>query len=110
MLQRWRFFGLSLRVKQRTSYSLPLVPGHRPGEREELTVVALGSSMGEVGSDGPWISTVKKGMVKIQTLHSLQSCAPPNGLQPSEDSPLGVSTIEAEKILSVFTPLWTAYP
>lgn len=64
-------FGLSLRVKQRTSYLPHLIPGHRPGEREELTAVAVGSSMGQVGSDSPQLSAAEKGMVKIQTLHSL---------------------------------------
>jgi len=59
-------------------------------------VVALESSMGQMGSESLRLSTAKAGTVRVQILHSLGTRAPPNGLQTTEDSPLGVSINESE--------------
>lgn len=65
----------------------PRHQGVVPEEREELTVVVFGSSIGQVGSDCPWLSTAEEGTVRVQT-------ARPGELGTSKwaPAPRGIST------------------
>lgn len=70
-------FGLSLSLSW-TSRLPPSVSRNMSGEGKELMAVAFGSTVDQVDLGYSWLITAK---VRLQTLHSLEIWAPPNGLQ-----------------------------